>query len=32
MGGRCWYVEAEVVVLDVQAGMGGDVEIRNECV
>lgn len=31
MSGRCRYVEAEVI-LDVQAGMCGDVEICNECV
>lgn len=31
MSGRCSYVEAEVV-LDVQAGMCGDVEIHNECI
>ena len=31
MSGRCRYVKTEVI-LDVQAGMCGDVEIRNECV
>lgn len=31
MSGGCRYVEAEVV-FDVQTGMCGDVEIRNECV
>ena len=27
----CRYIKAEVV-LDVQTGMCGDIEIRNECV
>lgn len=31
MSRRCKYVKAEMV-LDVEAGMCGDVEIRNECV
>ena len=31
MSRGCWYVEAEMV-LDFQIRMGGDIEIRNECV
>lgn len=31
MSWRCRYVEAEMAI-DIQTGMCGDVEIRNECV
>ena len=31
MGRGCRYVKAEVV-LDAQTGVGGDIEIYNECV
>ena len=31
MSGGCSYVKAKVV-FDIQTGMGGDVEIHNECV
>ena len=31
MSGGCCYIEAEMV-FDVQTGMSGDIEIRNQCV